>query len=128
MLPTAAFLKPINRPDPRFWFDPTKIFLLGMQIRGDVMAEQSEESGDGEGFVGGADQAVVHGVLVEEDAEPCDQGVNRDHPEDANDTALKSHQSASARERNTPTEESIGILSLFEWFTVMSGMFHNQVQ
>lgn len=87
MRPAAALLKPINRPDPRFWFDPTKIFLLRMQIRGDIMTEQSEESGDGEGFVGRADQAVVHGVLVEVDAEPCDQGVNRDHPEDANNAA-----------------------------------------
>lgn len=50
-----------------------------MQVRGNVMAEQSEESGDGKGFVAIADQTIVDGVFVEVDAEPRDQGIDRDH-------------------------------------------------
>lgn len=80
MLPTTALLSPIHRPDPRFGLNPAEIFLLRMQIRGDIVAEQGEEGGNGKRLVRMTDQAVVHGVLVEEDAEPCDERVDRNHP------------------------------------------------
>lgn len=57
-----------------------------MQIGGDIVAEESEERGDGKCLITIADHAVVDGVFVEVDAEPCDEGVNGDHPEDSNDT------------------------------------------
>jgi hypothetical protein len=50
-----------------------------MQIGGDVVAHKREEGGDTEGFVTVAYHLEVDGIVVEEDTEPGDDGVNGDH-------------------------------------------------
>lgn len=57
-----------------------------MQVGGDIMAQESKERGNGEGFVAVANHAVVDGMFVEEDAEPRDERIDRDHQQDSNDT------------------------------------------
>lgn len=58
------------------------------------MAHEREECGDTESFVAIADYLEVDRVVVEEDAEPCDERVNGYHEENANDTdETKTHVS-----------------------------------
>lgn len=76
---TLPALEPSQRPEPRLGLDPTKIILLAMQIGGDVVAHKGEEGGDTEGFVTVAYHLEVDGIVVEEDTEPGDDGVNGDH-------------------------------------------------
>lgn len=47
------------------------------------MAHKGEEGRDTESFVAIADDFEIDGIMVEEDAEPCDEGVNGDHKQDA---------------------------------------------
>ena len=53
------------------------------------MAHEGEEGGDTECFVAVADDLQGDGIVVEEDTEPGDEGVDGDHPENANDTVTK---------------------------------------
>lgn len=73
MLSPAALLHPRHWPYPRFWLNPTKVILLTVEVRRDVMAEESKERGDRKRFVTIADDAVVDGVFVEQDAKECDE-------------------------------------------------------
>lgn len=57
-----------------------------MQIRGDIVTHEGEEGGDTEGFVAVTEDLEVDGIVVEENAEPCDEGVDGDHEKNANDT------------------------------------------
>ena len=57
----------------------TEVFLLAVQIRGDIVAHEGEEGGDTERFVAVAHDLKVDGVLVKEYAKECDKGINRDH-------------------------------------------------
>lgn len=82
-------LKPSQRPNPRLGLNPTEVVLLAMQIGRDIVAHEAEESGDTEGFVAVADNLEINRVIVKEDTEPCDDGVNGDHPEDADNTARR---------------------------------------
>lgn len=50
------------------------------------MAHEGEESGDTESFVAIADDFEVDGIMVEEDAEPCDEGIDGDHKQNADNT------------------------------------------
>lgn len=54
------------------------------------MAHEAEESGDTEGFVAVADHFEIDSVVVEKNTDPCDDGVDGDHPKDANNTAQRS--------------------------------------
>ena len=85
-LTTATFLHPVQRPKPLFRLDPAEIILLTMQIRSDIVAHEGEESGDTEGFVTVTEDLEVDGIVVEENAEPGDEGINGDHEQNANDT------------------------------------------
>lgn len=60
-----------------------------MKIRGDIMAQEGEEGRDRERFVAVANNAEVDGMFVEEDAEPRDERIDRDHQQDANDTIIR---------------------------------------
>ena len=51
-----------------------------MQIRGNVVAQKGKEGGDGESFVAISEEGEVNALSVEEDAQPCDDGVDGDHP------------------------------------------------
>jgi hypothetical protein len=51
------------------------------------VAQEGEEGGDTESFVAVADDLEIDGVVVEVDAEPCDEGVDGDHEQDADDAA-----------------------------------------
>lgn len=86
IFPSGALLQPGHRPDPLFWLDAAEVVLLAMQVGGDIMAQESKERGNGEGFVAVANHAVVDGMFVEEDAEPRDERIDRDHQQDSNDT------------------------------------------
>lgn len=55
------------------------------------MAHEGEEGGDTEGFVAVADDFEKDSVMVEEDTEPGDDGVNGDHPQDTDNTAQGSN-------------------------------------
>lgn len=126
-MPEAALplLKPSQGPKPRLGLDPTKIVLLAMQIGSNVVAHEAKESGDTEGFIAVADDLEIDIVMVEEDAEPCDDGVNGDHPEDTNNAAHgKAIQSAMvkpARIRSKPHS-----LALLDGFAIVHGMAHDQ--
>jgi hypothetical protein len=43
------------------------------------VAHKGEECGDTEGFITVADDLKIDGIIVEEDTEPGDDRVNRDH-------------------------------------------------
>jgi len=53
------------------------------------VAHKGEEGGNTEGFVTRAHHLEVDGVVVEEDTEPSDDGVNGDHEENADNAARK---------------------------------------
>ena len=88
MLPSTALLHPVQRPDPLFWLDSTKVVLLAMQIGGDIMAHESEKGRNGKGFVAVAHDTVVDGMFMEVDAEPCDERIDRNHQQDSDNTAI----------------------------------------
>lgn len=85
-----------------------------MQIRGDIVTHEGKEGGDTEGFVAVTEDLEVDGIVVEENAEPCDEGVNGDHEQNANDTGKQEHVSdVSARRLDLPGTHcrcSIGLL------------------
>lgn len=87
----AAFplLKPSQRPKPRLGLNPTEIVLLAMKVGRDVVAHEAKESSDTEGFVAVSDDLEIDRVIVEENAEPCDDGVNGDHPQDTDNAAQR---------------------------------------
>lgn len=80
MLSTTALLHPRHWPYPRFRLDSTKVVLLSVQVRRNVMAEESEEGSYRKRFVTIADDAVVDRVFIEPDTEECDERVDWDHP------------------------------------------------
>lgn len=53
------------------------------------MAQEGEEGRDRERFVAVTNNAEVDGMFVEEDAEPRDERIDRDHQQDANDTIIR---------------------------------------
>lgn len=55
------------------------------------MAHEGEEGGDTEGFVAVADNFEKDRIMIEEDTEPGDDGVNGDHPQDTDDTVPESN-------------------------------------
>jgi hypothetical protein len=63
----------------------TEIVLLFVEIRSDVVAEECEERGNGEGFVAVTEDFIVDRVFVVEVREERDCRVDGDHEEDAND-------------------------------------------
>lgn len=85
-LTTATFLHPVQRPKPLFRLDPAEIILLTMQIRSDIVTHEGEEGGDTEGFVTVTEDLEVDGIVVEENAEPGDEGIDGYHEQNANDT------------------------------------------
>lgn len=76
----CPLLKPIQGPNPRLRLNTAKVVLLAMQVGRDIGAQEGEERGNGEGFVTITDDLEVDGIVIEHDAEPCDDGVYRDHP------------------------------------------------
>lgn len=68
-VPTEAFLKPINWHQPIDGNNSTEVFLLLVEIRGDVGAEQREKGGDSERFVAVANQLIVNGVSIKVNTE-----------------------------------------------------------
>lgn len=76
---TLPFLKPTQRPEPSLGLDTPEIIFLAMQVGRNVVAHEGEESGDTKGFVAVAEDLDVDGVLVEENAEPRDEGIDGDH-------------------------------------------------
>lgn len=85
-LTTATFLHPVQRPKPLFRLDPAEIILLTMQIRSDIVTHEGEEGGDTEGFVTVTEDLEVDGIVVEENTEPGDEGIDGYHEQNANDT------------------------------------------
>lgn len=61
-----------------------------MEIRGDVVAHQGEEAGDGKRLVAVSQNLEVYGFLVVKVAEEGDDGVDGYHDEYSNDTAFVS--------------------------------------
>lgn len=94
------------------------------------MTHKAEKSGDTEGFVTVADHFEVDGVVVEKNTNPCDDRVDGDHPENANNTAQRStcqfgwdpFQLYSILRSSGPPH----LLALFNRFTVVGGMAHDQ--
>lgn len=86
---TAALplLKPAQRPEPRFGLDPTEIVLLAVQVGRDIVGHEGEEGRNTEGFVAVANDLEIDRVVVEQDAEPRDDGVDRDHPQNSDNAA-----------------------------------------
>ena len=89
ILASAALLHPGHRPDPLSRLDSAKVILLAMEIRSNIMAQEGEEGRDRERFVAVTNNAEVDGMFVEEDAEPRDERIDRDHQQDANDTIIR---------------------------------------
>lgn len=63
---TSTFLQSKDAPEPVYRGDLTEIILLLVQVRSDVVAEECEERGNGEGFVAVAQNFKVDGVFVVE--------------------------------------------------------------
>lgn len=88
------------------------------------MAHKAEESGDTEGLVAVADNLEIDRIVVEEDAEPCDDGVNGDHPEDADNTARESNSVSKWFSRSRFDKSHS--LALLDGLAVVQGMAHDQ--
>lgn len=88
-MPKAALplLEPAQRPEPWLGLGSTEIVLLAVQVGRDVVAHEGEEGSNTEGFVAVADDLEIDRILVEEDAEPRDDGVDRNHPQNSDNTA-----------------------------------------
>lgn len=63
----------------------TEIILLLVEVRRDVVAEECEERGNGEGFITVAKDFKVYRVFVVKVREERDCRVDGDHKEDAYD-------------------------------------------
>lgn len=68
-----------------------------MEVRGDVVAEKREEGGDGKSFVAVAENAEIDVFLIVKSSEPCDEGIDGDHEEDADDTDIARNMVSPAR-------------------------------
>ena len=77
---------PAKGKDPRLRGQVAKILLLIVQVRRNVVAEQVEEGGDGDGLVAVAQNLKVDAVPVVEVGEEGDDGVDGHHEEDADDS------------------------------------------
>lgn len=66
VLSTSTFLQSKDAPEPVYRGDLTEIILLLVQIRSDVVAEECEERGNGEGFVAVAQDFKIDRVFVVE--------------------------------------------------------------
>lgn len=64
--PQTPMLKPWKRPDPIFGRYASKIILLAVQVRRNVVTEKGEEAGNGESLVTVANDCKVDGVAVED--------------------------------------------------------------
>ena len=131
MLPSTALLHPVQRPDPLFWLDSTKVVLLAMQIGGDIMAHESEKGRNGKGFVAVAHDTVVDGMFMEVDAEPCDERIDRNHQQDSDNTAIekkKKDRLAKALSHREDKYQKRNLLSLLDWLAVMRRMAHDQIE
>ena len=62
----STFLQAEDTPKPVYRSDLAEIILLLVQVRGDVVAQECEEGGNGEGFVAVAEDFKVDGVFVVE--------------------------------------------------------------
>ena len=76
----CPLLKPTQGPNPRLGLNTTKVILLAMQIGRNIGAQKGEERGNGERFVTITQNLEVDGIVIEHDAEPCDDRVYRNHP------------------------------------------------
>jgi hypothetical protein len=83
VLSTGTLLHPGKWPDPIFGDEGPKVFFLVMDVGGNVIADEGEEGGDGEGFVAVAQDFEVDGVAVVEVGEEGDGGVDGDHEQNA---------------------------------------------
>lgn len=63
---TSTFLQTKDTPEPVYGGHLTEIILLLVQVRSDVVAEECEERGNGEGLVAVAQDFKVDGVFVVE--------------------------------------------------------------
>lgn len=82
---TSAFLQTENAPKPVYRRYLTEVVLLLVQVRRNVVAEECEERGNGEGFVAVAKDFKVYRVFVVEVREEGYCRVDGDHKEDAYD-------------------------------------------
>jgi hypothetical protein len=82
---TSTFLQAEDAPKPVYRGDLTEIIFLLVQVRSDVVAEECEERGNGEGFVAVAKDLKVDGVFVVEVREEGNGRVDGNHEENAND-------------------------------------------
>jgi hypothetical protein len=89
--PTATPLEPGKRPEPVSDRPHlAEILLLLVQIGRHIVAEESEEGGNGKGLVAVADDAEVDEVPIVADAEPRGRRVDGHHKKDADDVLLLS--------------------------------------
>lgn len=89
LLSASTLLAPIERPHPVVWRDCAKVVLLIVQLRGNVVAEKSEETRDGKGFVAIAQNLKIDVLRVVVDRKHRDGRVNWYHQEDANDSEMR---------------------------------------
>lgn len=87
-LPARTLLQPEHPQKPVHGLNPSKILLLLMQIRRDVVAQQAEETRNRKRLVAVAEHFEVHGFAVEDVAEEADDAVDGDHEEDPDDVFL----------------------------------------
>ena len=88
-LSTAASTEPIQGPDPRLdRLHVSKVFLLLVEVWGDVVAHEREEGRYGKGLVAVADDLEVDGVPVEAQREEGRSRVDGHHEEDSDNVFL----------------------------------------
>lgn len=68
-----------------------EVFLLGVHVGRNVLAQEREKGGNRKRLVAVADQLIVDGFVVEVDLQEAGDGVDGDHEEDANDTIASKH-------------------------------------
>ena len=66
MLAAGAFLEPGKWDDPFLRLDAAEVFLLGMQVGRNVVAQKREEAGDGKGLIAAHQDFKINGMPIVE--------------------------------------------------------------
>lgn len=85
---SGTSLEMFHRPNPGFGLNRAEEVLLVVQVGTNVGAEQTKEGSDGEGFITVSYDFKIDTVVVVDEGEEGDGGVDRDHEQNANDVLL----------------------------------------
>ena len=85
---SSTFLEVFHGPDPFLGCNGPEVDFLLVQVGSNICAKQTEEGGNGKGFVTISNDFEVDAVVVVVVRKEGNGSVDRDHEEDSNDVPL----------------------------------------